>query len=496
MTDMTKQDWAKQAKAVKFHKKAFIGGKFVDAASGKTFEVVNPATNKVLTKVAACDKEDVDRAVRAARKAFESGVWSRQAPEARKAVLLRMADLIRKHQTEIALLDTLDMGKPIQLTSAYDIPGSADNWQWFAEAIDKVYDEIAPTGHGNLAMIRREALGVVACVVPWNYPFQMATWKVAPSLAAGNSVILKPAEQSPLSALRMAELAAEAGIPDGVFNVLPGYGETAGKAIGLHMGIDCVGFTGSTEVGKFFLSYSAQSNMKQVWLECGGKSPNLVFADCDDLEAAADASAFGIWGNQGEVCSANSRLLVERKIKDKFIDMLKARAGGFQPGDPLDPTTAMGSIVEERQTEKIMGYIKKGKKVAKLVEGGKQVKMNGSDNYVTPTIFDEVKNDMVIAREEIFGPVLSVIPFESEAEAIHIANDTIYGLAASIWSNNLKRVHRLTDSIQAGTVSVNCVDAGHQSVPFGGFKQSGIGRDLSLHAFDKYTNIKSIWIKY
>ncbi len=496
MTDMSRQDWVKQAKAVKFHKKAFIGGKFVDAASGKTFEVVNPATNKVLAKVAECDKEDVDRAAKAARKAFNSGAWSRRPPQERKAVLLKMADLIRKHQAEIAVIDTLDMGKPIQLTWNFDIPGAANDWQWFAEAIDKVYDEIAPTGHGNLALIRREALGVVGCVVPWNYPFQMATWKVAPALAAGNSVILKPAEQSPLSALKMAELAAEAGIPDGVFNVLPGYGETAGKALGLHMDVDCIGFTGSTEVGKYFLGYSAQSNMKQVWLECGGKSPNLVFSDCDDLEAAADAAAFGIWGNQGEVCSANSRLVVERKIKDEFLDLLKTRAGGFQPGDPLDPSSAMGSIVEKRQTDRIMGYIAKGKKLAKLVEGGKQLKLNGSDNFVTPTIFDEVKNDMVIAQEEIFGPVLSVISFDSEEEAVKIANDTIYGLAASIWSNNLKRVHRLADAVQAGTVSVNCVDAGSTMTPFGGFKQSGIGRDLSLHAFDKYTNLKTVWIKY
>ncbi len=496
MTELSHKDWMSRAQALNLKDKAFIGGKFVNAASGKTFDVINPATNQLITKVAECDAEDVNRAVKAARAAFNSGSWSKRTPQERKAVLLKMADLIRQHQSELAVIDTLDMGKPIGLTSAYDIPGSANDWQWFAEAIDKVYDEIAPTGHGNLALIRREALGVIGCVVPWNYPFQMATWKVAPALAAGNSVILKPAEQSPLSALKMAELAAEAGIPDGVFNVLPGFGETAGQALGRHMDVDCVGFTGSTEVGKYFLKYSAESNMKQVWLECGGKSPNLVFSDCDDLDAAADASAFGIWGNQGEVCSANSRLLVEDKIKDKFLEKLISRAAQFQPGDPLDPTTAMGSIVEERQTERILGYIAKGKEVAKLVEGGKQLTITGSKNYITPTIFDNVKNDMVIAREEIFGPVLSVISFKHEEEAVSIANDTIYGLAASIWSNNLKRVHRLTDQIQAGTVSVNCVDAGSSMTPFGGFKQSGIGRDLSLHAFDKYTNLKTVWIKY
>jgi gamma-glutamyl-gamma-aminobutyraldehyde dehydrogenase len=367
------------------------------------------------------------------------------------------------------------MGKPIGLTSGLDIPGSAGDWQWFAEAIDKIYDEIAPTGHGNLALIRRDALGVVACVVPWNYPFQMATWKVAPALAAGNSVILKPAEQSPLSALRMADLAAEAGIPDGVLNVLPGFGETTGQALGRHMDVDCIGFTGSTEVGKYFMKYSAESNLKQVWLECGGKSPNLVFSDCDDLNAAADAAAFGIWGNQGEVCSANSRLLVEEKIKDRFLEKLVERAGAFQPGDPLDPRTTMGAIVEVRQTEKIMSYIAKGKELATLVQGGEQVTIAGSSNYVTPTIFDDVRNDMVIAREEIFGPVLSVIPFKEEEEAVHIANDSIYGLAASVWSNNLKRVHRIADQLQVGTVSVNCVDAGSTMTPLADSSSRGSG---------------------
>lgn len=496
MDQTSNASWHSKAADVRFRKQAFIDGKWVDSASGKTFDVINPATNKLLAKVAECDAEDVNRAVAAARRAFVSGVWSRRPPHERKAVLLTLAELILANKDELALTDTLDMGKPITLTSTGDIPGSADTIQWFAEAIDKVYDEVAPAGHGNLALIRREALGVIGCVVPWNYPFQMAVWKIAPALAAGNSVILKPAEQSPLSALRLAELAAEAGIPDGVFNVLPGYGETAGQAIGKHMDVDCVGFTGSTEVGKYFLRYAAESNMKQVWLECGGKSPNLIFADCDDLEAAADASAFGIWGNQGEVCSANSRLLVEESIRDRFVDLLKARARAYQPGDPLNPNTAMGAIVEARQTDRIMSYIDRGKAVASLVEGGRRLTLGDSSNFVTPTIFDNVSNDMVIAQEEIFGPVLSVIPFKTEDDAIRIANDTIYGLAASVWSNNLKRVHRLADALQAGTVSVNCVDAGGNTVPFGGFKQSGIGRDLSLHAFDKYTNLKTVWIKY
>ena len=489
-------DWKLKARSLSFDTRAFIDGKWVSAATGKTFAALNPATGKLLADVAACDQEDVDRAVKAARKAFEAGSWSRRPPEERKAVLLRLADLIRAHNDELALIDTLNMGKPITLTATQDIPGSASVVQWYAEAIDKIYDEIAPTGPGNLALIRRDPLGVIGCVVPWNYPFQMAIWKVAPALAAGNSVVLKPAEQSPLSALKLARLAAEAGLPDGVLNVVPGFGETAGQAIGRHMDIDCVAFTGSTEVGRYFMSYSAASNLKQVWLELGGKSPNLVFSDCDDLDAAADAAAFGIWGNQGEVCSANSRLLVEAPIRERFLEKLVTRAKGFQPGDPLLTETAMGAIVDGSQTSRVLSYIELGKRDAKLVEGGEQRTIGGSSNYIVPTIFDRVRNDMAIAREEIFGPVLSVIEVADEAEAVTVANDSIYGLAASVWSNNLKRVHRISEQLRVGTVSVNCVDAGGNTVPFGGFKQSGIGRDLSLHAFDKYTNLKTVWIKY
>ncbi|WP_245429608.1 aldehyde dehydrogenase [Mesorhizobium sp. DCY119] len=490
------QNWHEKATRISFRNQAFINGKWVASASGKVFEARNPATNHLLASIAECDVEDVNRAVAAARKAFDSGVWSRASPETRKTVLVRLAELIRQHQDELALLETLDTGKPIANSVAADIPGSAATFQWFGEAIDKVYGEIAPTELGNLALVRRDALGVVACVVPWNYPLMMASWKVAPALAAGNSVVLKPAEQTSLTALRLAELAVEAGLPYGVLNVVTGFGETAGQALGRHMDVDCLAFTGSTEVGKYFLRYSAESNMKPVWLECGGKSPNLVFSDCDDIEAAADAAAFGIWYDQGEVCTANSRLLVEEKIKDEFVDLLKKRARDYQPGDPLDPTTKMGAVVEDRQTARILSYIEQGKSVARLVEGGEQLTISGSSNYVTPTIFDGVTNDMVIAREEIFGPVLSVLSFREEEEAARIANASIYGLAASIWSNNLKRVMRLSDALRVGTISVNCMDAVSNVVPFGGFKQSGNGRDLSLHSFDKYTNLKTVWIKY
>ena len=495
-SSFTLADWQKAASSLQIRHQAFIDGKYVDAASGKTFDSINPATDAVLAQIAEGDSEDIDRAVAAARRAFDSGVWSGMAPSGRKAILLRLADLIRENMTELALLESLDMGKLVSDAAAIDIPGSAAFFQWYAEAIDKVYDEIAPTGLGDLALITREPLGVVGAVVPWNFPLDMATWKCAAALATGNSVVLKPAEQSPLSALRLAELAIEAGLPDGVLNVVPGYGETAGKALGLHMDVDCLAFTGSTAVGKLFQQYAGQSNMKQVWLETGGKSPNLVFADCADLDAAADMAAFGIFFNQGEVCSANSRLLVERSIHGELVEKLVERAAATQPGNPLDPNAKMGAIVSREQTDQIMRYIATGKTEADLATGGEQITIDGKGSFVTPTIFDNVAHDCTIAREEIFGPVLSVIPFDTEDEAVTMANDTIYGLAASLWTDGLSRAHRIAGKLRAGTVSVNTVDALSPMTPFGGFKQSGVGRDLSLHSFDKYTALKTTWIKY
>lgn len=496
MTDMSHSDWTAAAARLTPKGQAFIDGKFVDAASGKTFQSVNPATETVLADVAECDAEDIDRAVAAARASFESGVWSERAPAERKTVLLRLAELIRANLVELALLDSLDMGKLATDAVTIDAPGSAMFFQWYAEAIDKIYDEVAPTGPGDLALVTREPLGVVGAVVPWNFPLDMATWKCAAALAAGNSVVLKPAEQSPLSALRLAELAAEAGLPDGVLNVAPGFGETAGRALGLHNDVDCLAFTGSTPVGKLFQQYAGQSNMKQVWLETGGKSPNLVFADCADLDKAADMAALGIFFNQGEVCSANSRLLVERSIKDAFVEKIIARANATQPGDPLDPASKMGAMVSEEQTERVMRYVDAGKQSADLVAGGERVKINGKGCFIQPTVFDNVDPDARIAREEIFGPVLSVIAFDTEDEALRIANDTIYGLAASVWTDSLSRAHRVSRKLRAGTVSVNTVDALSPMTPFGGFKQSGNGRDLSLHSLDKYTGLKTTWIKY
>lgn len=496
MTGLSHDDWKARANALQIRGQAFIDGKFVDARSGRRFDSLNPATETVLAEVAECDSADIDLAVGAARRAFDDGRWSRKPPAERKAVLLKLADLIRANLHEMALLDSLDMGKTITDAATIDAPGSAHFFQWYAEAIDKIYDEIAPGGPGDLALVRRVPLGVVGAVVPWNFPLDMATWKASAALAAGNSVVLKPAEQSPLSALRLAELAAQAGVPDGVFNVVPGHGASAGKALGLHMDVDCLAFTGSTAVGKLFMQYSGQSNLKPVWPETGGKSPNIVFDDCEDLDAAADMAAFGAFFNQGEVCSANTRLYVQRGIHDLFIEKLIARAEDMQPGDPLDPASRLGAIVDAGQLARIMGFIENGRYSAELVAGGAQVRINGKGFFVQPTIFADVAQNDPLAREEIFGPVLSIIPFDTEEEVIALANDSPYALAASVWTSNLDRALRLSDRLHVGTVSVNTVDALSAQTPFGGMKQSGFGRDLSLHSLDKYTALKTIWVKY
>ncbi|MDH5187726.1 MAG: aldehyde dehydrogenase [Rhodospirillaceae bacterium] len=472
----------------------FINGKRVDAASGKVFDNINPGTGQVMNQVAEGDLEDVNRAVENARQTFESGVWSEIAPKDRKRILIRFADLMMEHKEELALLETLDVGKPISDSLAVDVPSSANCIRWHGEACDKVYDEVAPTGPGAFGTITREPIGVIAAVVPWNFPLLMTCWKLGPALAAGNSVVLKPAEQTPLSAIRLAELAVEAGLPEGVFNVVPGFGPTAGKALGMHMDVDCLAFTGSGEVGKLFLQYSGQSNMKRVWLECGGKTPNVVFADCLDLKKAAEAAAIGIFYNQGEVCTAASRLIVQDTIKDQFLEEVLKVTETMQPGDPLDPDTTMGAMVEEKHMNRVLEYIEIGKSEgAKLRCGGERVLLNQGGYYIAPTIFDQVKNSMRIAQEEIFGPVLSTITFKDADEAVAIANDSIYGLAACLWTGDVNKAIGISRRLKAGNMWINCWDGGDMTMPFGGYKQSGNGRDKSLHALDKYTEIKATW---
>src|ERR1700704_2913606 len=488
-------DWRAEAGRISFRDKAFIGGQFVPSAAGKTFDNISPLDGRILAKIAAGDTEDIDRAVKAARAAFEAGVWADQAPKARKRILVKLAEMIQKHANELALLETLDMGKPILNARNGDMRAVAECVRWYGETIDKIYDEVAPTPKTALALITREPFGVVGAVVPWNFPLLMAAWKFAPALAVGNSLVLKPAEQSPLSALRVAELALEAGIPPGVFNVVPGFGETAGQALGRHMDVDAIAFTGSSEVGKLFLKYAGESNMKTVTLECGGKTPNIVFADSPDLDAAAAGAADGIFYNSGQVCDAASRLLVEEKIHDVFLDKVTKLAANYQPGDPLDQKTQMGAMVDETQTKRVLGFIAKGQEEgASLALGGKQVRKETGGFYIEPTVFDRVDNKMTIAREEIFGPVLSTIIFKTAEEAVELTNDSRYGLEANLWTNDLTKAHKIARALRVGTVTVNSRDGGGIEVPFGGYKQSGFGRDKSLHAIDKYSQLKTTYI--
>ena len=496
MTTLTRADWEQRAQELKIEGRAYINGEYTDAVSNETFECLSPVDGRLLGKIASCDSADAQRAVDNARQTFESGVWSRLAPAKRKATMIRFAGLLKQNAEELALLETLDMGKPISDSLGIDVPGAAGALSWSGEAIDKIYDEVAATPHNQLGLVTREAVGVVAAIVPWNFPLMMACWKLGPALSTGNSVILKPSEKSPLTAIRIAALAVEAGIPAGVLNVLPGYGHTVGKALALHMDVDTLVFTGSTKIAKQLMIYSGESNMKRVWLEAGGKSPNIVFADAPDLQAAAESAASAIAFNQGEVCTAGSRLLVERSIKDKFLPLVIQALKGWKPGNPLDPETTVGALVDTQQMNTVLSYIESGhSEGAKLVAGGKQILQETGGTYVEPTIFDGVSNAMKIAQEEIFGPVLSVITFDSAEEDIQIANDTPYGLAAAVWTADISKAHLTAKALRAGSVWVNQYDGGDMTAPFGGFKQSGNGRDKSLHAFDKYTELKSTWIK-
>ena len=488
--------WHERAQALKIDGRAFINGERVWAKGGARFDSISPVDGRKLADVARCEAADVDAAVAAARAAFEDRRWAGLAPAARKRVLIKFADLVVAHGDELALLETLDMGKPIKYSMSVDVNATANCLRWYGEAVDKIYDEIAPTPDTALALITREPVGLVAAIVPWNYPMIMASWKIAPALAMGNSVILKPSEKSPLTALRLGELALEAGIPPGVFNVLPGYGHEAGAALGLHMDIDCIGFTGSTRVGKQILQYAGQSNLKRAWTELGGKSPNIVCADCPDLDTAVAAAVGSIYFNQGESCNAPSRLFVEASIKDQFLEKALALVPNFQPGDPLDESTVMGAIVDGIQLKSVLGFIESGREEgAQLLAGGAQARLDSGGYYVAPTVFDKVHGGMRIAREEIFGPVLSVLSFQHIDEAIREANATPYGLQAAVWTADIGKAHRTARALRAGTVHVNQYDEDDITVPFGGYKQSGNGRDKSLHAFDKYTELKTTWIR-
>ncbi len=496
MPSLTFADWQQRARDLRIEGRAFIQGEYCAAAQGGQFDCISPVDGRVLAQVASCDLADAERAVASARAAFEAGSWAKLAPAKRKAVLIRFADLLEANREELALLETLDMGKPIGDSLAVDIPGAARALRWSGEAIDKIYDEVAATPHDQLGLVTREPVGVVAAIVPWNFPLMMACWKLGPALATGNSVVLKPSEKSPLTAIRIAQLAIDAGIPAGVLNVLPGYGHTVGKALALHMDVDTLVFTGSTRVAKQLMIYAGESNMKRVWLEAGGKSPNIVFADAPDLQAAAQAAAGAIAFNQGEVCTAGSRLLVERSIKERFLPMVVEALKGWKPGNPLDPATNVGALVDTQQLNTVLGYIDAGREAgAQVLIGGQRTLEETGGLYVEPTIFDGVDNAMKIAQEEIFGPVLSVISFDSAEEAVAIANDTPYGLAAAVWTADLSKAHRTARALRAGSVWVNQYDGGDMTAPFGGFKQSGNGRDKSLHAFDKYTELKATWIQ-
>jgi gamma-glutamyl-gamma-aminobutyraldehyde dehydrogenase len=494
---MTLSKTIDRASSLVFPSKAVIDGALVSAKSGKTFENVGPRDGKVLNQVASCDAADIDIAVTAARTAFEDGRWRLKTPREKKKIMFRLAELMERDLEELALLETLDMGKPIRDTRSIDIPAAINSIRWYAEALDKVYGEVATTPAERLSFVVREPLGVIAAIVPWNFPLHMACWKVGPALAMGNSIILKPAEQSPSTALKLGELALEAGIPPGVLNVAPGFGETAGQALARHMDVDLVAFTGSGEVGRKLMIYAGESNLKRVALELGGKSPQIVFADAEDLDAAAEAAAWGIFFNQGEICNAASRLLVEEKIKDEFVAKVVAKARAYEPGDPLDPESVAGAIVSEAQMKRVLGYCGTAQKEgAKLVAGGRRVREDTGGYYVEPTVFDRVDNASTLAREEVFGPVLGVISFRDEDEAVRIANDTVYGLASGLWTANISRAHRVARKLKTGLVWINGWDACDITVPFGGMKQSGFGRDRSLHALEKYAELKGISITY
>ncbi|MFD5230084.1 aldehyde dehydrogenase [Streptomyces qaidamensis] len=488
-------EWLRRAKAFQLSGAHHIDGA-EEAGGGEVFPVVSPRDGRVIADVADGGAAEVGAAVAAARRAFDTGPWPRLAPAERGRALLRLADLLEERREELALTVSLEMGKPISDAYGIELRAVITTFRWYGQLADKLTDESPHTAPDALALVTREPAGVVGAVVPWNFPLTLAGWKVAPALAAGCTVVLKPSESSPLSALLLARLATEAGIPPGVLNMVTGDGPTAGRALGLHPDVDVLAFTGSTAVGRHFLRYAADSNLKRVWLELGGKSPNIVLPDAPDLDKAAATAAWGIFFNQGEMCTAPSRLLVHSSIAERVSEAVVRRARELRVGDPLDPETEMGALVGRAHLDRVSDHIRHGvDEGARLRTGGDRVLAETGGTYLEPTVFDRVDPGSRLAREEIFGPVLSVLAFDDLDEAVRLANATEYGLAAGLWTSDLSTAHRVSRALKAGTVWVNCYEEGDLTVPFGGMKQSGNGRDKSAHALEKYTELKTTWIQ-
>ncbi len=496
MSDLlTCAEYEDLASKINFPTQAFIGGEFVDAISGKKMATINPATGKEIAQIASCDIDDVNLAVKTAKEAFESGVWSKMHPAERKKILLKFASLIEENITELAVLESIDSGKPVGECTNVDLPETVHCLEWHAAYAEASYGSTSPSGAGALGLIEREPCGVVAAVLPWNFPLLMAMWKLAPALATGNSVILKPASSTSLTCLKLAELATQAGVPKGVFSVITGPGSLIGECIGKHQDISVVSFTGSTEVGKLFLNYSAESNLKRIVLELGGKSAFVVLEDVKDFDFVASHAVAAAFWNMGENCTANSRLIIPRKSKEKFLEAFLKQVEGWKIGNPLDPENVLGPIVSKAQFKTVSDYIAKGKaENCKIITGGNALDY-GSGMFIPPTIFDDVSPNATIAREEIFGPVVAIIYVDSDEEAIAMANDTDYGLHASLFTEDLTKAHLYARRLKAGTVSVNNFSEGDNTTPFGGYKLSGFGgKDKGRESHEQYTNQKTIFI--